>query len=258
MTGVKAKKSLGQHFLNDENIACKIIDCILKDLTTNNILEVGPGMGVLTKYLNQHEHLNITVVEIDPDFVKYLKNKFLDQNIHIIGNDFLKIDLHKIWQEDMAIVGNFPYNISSQILFKVLDHVDIVDSLVGMFQKEVAVRICSGPGTKKYGILSVLIQAYYHVEYLFTIPPEVFSPPPKVLSGVIKLKRKKMAALNCDEKLFRTVVKTGFSHRRKTLRNSLKPLIPPDVNYKHPVFSKRAEQLSVQDFVELTNMMDKS
>ena len=130
MTGVKAKKSLGQHFLNDENIACKIIDCILKDLTTNNILEVGPGMGVLTKYLNQHEHLNITVVEIDPDFVKYLKNKFLDQNIHIIGNDFLKIDLHKIWQEDMAIVGNFPYNISSQILFKVLDNVDIVDSLV--------------------------------------------------------------------------------------------------------------------------------
>ncbi len=258
MTRVKPKKSLGQHFLKDENIAQKIIDYLIKDLTHNKVLEVGPGMGILTKYLDQIEQLDITLIEIDPDSVKYLKDIFSDQHINIIEDDFLKVDLQKIWKDDMAIVGNFPYNISSQILFKVLDHVEIIDTIVGMFQKEVAERIASSPGTKKYGILSVLIQAYYHVEYLLTISPEVFNPPPKVFSGVLKLTRKEVIKLNCNEKLFRTIVKAGFNHRRKTLRNSLKPLCKPEVNDKHHFFTKRAEQLSVQDFIALTNIMDKS
>jgi len=258
MNKVKAKKYLGQHFLKDEIIAEKIIDCLFLDIETKNILEIGPGMGVLTKYLIKHKSFNISVVEIDPEAVTYLDNEFANQNIHIIENDFLKMDLQKIWQDKMAIVGNFPYNISSQILFKVLDNVKIVQSLVGMFQKEVAERIASGPGNKKYGILSVLIQAYYHVEYIFTISPDVFNPPPKVFSGVIKLKRKKLSTLDYNEKLFKTIVKVGFNQRRKTLKNALKSLSNSDIDTNHTFFSMRAEQLSVQNFIDLTKMMDKS
>lgn len=248
---VKAKKHLGQHFLTDKIIAQNIVDSLQN--TTKNILEIGPGMGVLTDPLLKKEEYNFKVIEIDRESVAYLEKKYPD--LSIISGDFLKTDLKEIFNDSFAIIGNFPYNISSQILFKVLDYRDDIPEVVGMFQKEVAERIASQPGTKKYGIISVILQAFYDIEYLFTVEPEVFNPPPKVKSAVIRLKRNATKHLDCDEKLFIRVIKTGFNQRRKTLRNSLKQLIP---DARHPLLSERPEQLSVQQFVDITNWLDKN
>jgi len=252
---VKAKKHLGQHFLTDESIAEKIADSLtLKGY--KHVLEIGPGMGVLTKYLLKKD-ITTHVIEIDTESVDYLKANFLNLNDRIIEKDFLKIDLTSIFnQEPFAIIGNFPYNISSQILFKTLDMRDQVPEFSGMFQKEVALRICSKEGSKVYGILSVLTQAFYEASYLFTVPPTVFNPPPKVESGVLLLKRKENYKLPCDEALFFKVVKTAFQQRRKTLRNSLKTFNLSDNLKANTIFDKRPEQLSVKAFIELTSLIE--
>lgn len=251
MKYVKAKKYLGQHFLNDESIAVDIVDGLTEKALKGDILEIGPGMGVLTKYLvKKCDHL--TVVDIDTESISYLKNEFPELEGKIIEGDFLSMDLEKKFGDQFSVLGNFPYNISSQIFFKILDYKDQVIEVVGMLQKEVAERIVSPPGNKKYGILSVLLQVYYDMEYLFTVEPDVFTPPPKVRSGVIRLKRNSVSRLNCDEKLFKRIVKQGFQNRRKTLRNALKPLNLPDHVNSLEVLNKRAEQLSVTDFEELT------
>ncbi|MFV0565736.1 MAG: 16S rRNA (adenine(1518)-N(6)/adenine(1519)-N(6))-dimethyltransferase RsmA [Flavobacteriaceae bacterium] len=248
---VKAKKHLGQHFLNDENVAQKIADT----LTLNgyaNVLEIGPGMGVLTKYLLKKEATTY-VIEIDTESVEYLQNHYLNLAPRIIEQDFLKFDLNQVFKDQpFAIIGNFPYNISSQIVFKALDIRQQIPEFSGMFQKEVAQRICSSEGSKVYGILSVLTQAFYHAEYLFTVPPQVFNPPPKVDSGVLRLTRKTNYTLPCNEALFFKVVKTAFQQRRKTLRNSLKTFNLSDVLKADGLFNKRPEQLSVNAFIELT------
>ena len=252
---VKAKKHLGQHFLRDENIAQKIAD----SLTYKNykqVLEIGPGMGVLTKYLLQKD-TKTYVIEIDTESVDYLKNNYLNLADRVIEQDFLKYDLKQIFKEEpFAIIGNFPYNISSQILFKTLEMRNQIPEFSGMFQKEVAMRICSKEGSKVYGILSVLTQAFYDAEYLFTVPPSVFNPPPKVDSGVLLLKRKENFTLPCDEKLFFKVVKTGFQQRRKTLRNSLKIFNLSDNLKANVIFDKRPEQLTVLEFIELTTRIE--
>lgn len=253
---VKAKKHLGQHFLNDENIASKIADTLsLKGY--NHILEIGPGMGVLTKYLLKKD-ITTHVIEIDTESVGYLKANYLNLADRIIEKDFLKYDLTNIFKgEPFAIIGNFPYNISSQIVFKTLEMRDQIPEFAGMFQKEVALRICSKEGSKVYGILSVLTQAFYDAEYLFTVPPNVFNPPPKVDSGVLLLKRKENFHLPCDESLFFRVVKTGFQQRRKTLRNSLKTFNISDNLKANVIFDQRPEQLSVGQFIELTQLIEK-
>ena len=252
---VKAKKHLGQHFLTDESIAEKIADSLT--LTGyKHVLEIGPGMGVLTKYLLKKD-ITTHVIEIDTESVDYLKANFLNLNDRIIEKDFLKTDLTSIFnQEPFAIIGNFPYNISSQILFKTLDMRDQVPEFSGMFQKEVALRICSKEGSKVYGILSVLTQAFYDASYLFSVPPTVFNPPPKVESGVLLLKRKENYKLPCDEALFFKVVKTAFQQRRKTLRNSLKRFNSSDNLKANTIFDKRPEQLSVKAFIELTKLIE--
>lgn len=253
---VKAKKYLGQHFLNDENIAKKIADTLsLKGY--KKVLEIGPGMGVLTKYLLQKE-ITIYVIEIDSESVEYLKANYLNLANRIIEKDFLKYDLKDIFKEEsFAIIGNFPYNISTQIVFKTLEMRNQIPEFSGMFQKEVAQRICEKEGSKKYGILSVLTQAFYDVEYLFTVPPQVFNPPPKVDSGVLRLTRKENFTLPCDEKLFFKVVKTAFQQRRKTLRNSLKTFNLSDNLREDVIFGKRPEQLSVSEFIKLTSLIEK-
>lgn len=251
MKQVRAKKHLGQHFLNDENIALEIVQGLSEKAVNGSVLEVGPGMGVLTKYLIE-KYPNLLVVDIDNESIKYLKENYKELEGKIIEGDFLGMDLDKKFSQNLSVIGNFPYNISSQIFFKVLDYKDKVNEVVGMLQKEVAERIVSPPGSKKYGILSVLLQVYYDVEYLFTVEPEVFTPPPKVRSGVIRLTRNKVTALNCDEKLFKRIVKQGFQNRRKTLRNALKPLNLPDHIKELDILNKRAEQLSVSDFEALT------
>jgi len=254
MTIVKPKKSLGQHFLKDLDVAARIAQTLDAFIGTP-VLEIGPGMGVLTRFLQDYGH-DLKVVELDRDSVTYLKEHFPTLNGKIIGNDFLKIPLDDIFDEPFCIIGNYPYNISSQILFKVLENKDKVPCCSGMFQKEVAERIASKPGKKAYGILSVLLQAYYDIEYLFTVDEHVFDPPPKVKSAVIRLTRNERTGLDCDEKLFKTVIKTGFNQRRKTLRNSLKPLLGNDcVITSDPIFNLRPEQLSVEQFVNLTNMV---
>jgi 16S rRNA (adenine1518-N6/adenine1519-N6)-dimethyltransferase len=251
---VRAKKHLGQHFLKDENIAKKIVDSLtLKGYT--KILEVGPGMGVLTKYLLQIPNTETTVIDIDTESITFLKEQFPALGTRIISADFLEYPFDKTYQEPFAIIGNFPYNISTQILFKVLEHRDLVPEVVGMFQKEVAERLAAKPGNKTYGIISVLIQAWYKIEYLFTVSEHVFSPPPKVKSGVIRVSRNTSHNLGCDEELFVKVVKTAFNQRRKTLRNSLRSMIKDDSILGHPFFTLRAERLSVQDFVELTLLL---
>jgi len=245
MNPVTPKKYLGQHFLNDESVAERIVQSI----TTNpkRILEIGPGMGILTKYLLLKENIDFNVVEIDPESVVYLQNKY--SKLQIISGDFLKMDfLWALRATSLTIIGNFPYNISSQILFKVLENKDIVTELVGMFQKEVAERIASKPGKKMYGILSVLLQAFYDIEYLFTVDEHLFTPPPQVKSGVIRMVRNPNKNLQCDEVLFKNVVKTAFNQRRKTLRNSLKSFSFRDGFSDNPIFSKRPEQLSVEEF----------
>ncbi|MFH4964744.1 16S rRNA (adenine(1518)-N(6)/adenine(1519)-N(6))-dimethyltransferase RsmA [Gaetbulibacter sp. M235] len=253
---VKAKKHLGQHFLTDEGIAQKIADT----LTLNgykSVLEIGPGMGVLTKYLLKKE-LTTYVIEIDTESVDYLKANFLNLAPRVIEKDFLKYDLNEIFKgESFAIIGNFPYNISTQIVFKMLEMRNQIPEFSGMFQKEVAQRICSKEGSKVYGILSVLTQAFYNAEYLFTVPPSVFNPPPKVDSGVLRLTRKENYTLPCDEALLFKVVKTAFQQRRKTLRNSLKTFNLSESLREDVIFDKRPEQLSVQQFILLTQKIEK-
>ncbi|MBQ8061046.1 MAG: ribosomal RNA small subunit methyltransferase A [Bacteroidales bacterium] len=292
---VRAKKALGQHFLTDQSIAMRIVDA----LQGTDVLEVGPGMGVLTQYLlknpsvilseaknlkiveiDKEEAKNLKVVEIDKESVVYLKKHFPALGEGLIEGDFLKMDLSGLFPGPFSIIGNFPYNISSQIFFKIIDNRDLVPEVVCMIQKEVAQRIAEKPGTKTYGILSVFLQAWYDIEYLFTVGPGAFNPPPKVQSAVIRLTRNSRTSLGCDEKLFRTVVKTAFGQRRKTLRNSLKPLLanrnlqspncqpqspdcqplPPDCHPEQsegslasdPIFDLRPERLSVEDFIALT------
>src|SRR5690554_4868675 len=243
MDKVKAKKHLGQHFLNDENIARKIADSLsLKGY--EKVLEIGPGMGVLTKYLLE-KPIETYVIEIDTESVEYPQNHYLKLSNKIISEDFLKYDLSEIFgDEPFAIIGNFPYNISSQIVFKMLEQRHQIPEFSGMFQREVARRICEQPGSKTYGILSVLVQAFYEAEYLFTVSEGVFTPPTKVKSGVLRLIRKENFVLPCNEKFFFTVVKTAFNQRRKTLRNSLKSLITDEKLKEGSIFDLRPEQLS--------------
>ncbi|MDX1772806.1 16S rRNA (adenine(1518)-N(6)/adenine(1519)-N(6))-dimethyltransferase RsmA [Oceanihabitans sediminis] len=252
---VKAKKHLGQHFLIDESIAKRIADTLsLKNYKT--VLEIGPGTGVLTKYLLKKD-ITTHVIEIDTESVEYLKNNYLNLASRIIEKDFLKYDLNEVFKgEPFAIIGNFPYNISTQIVFKTLEMRDQIPEFSGMFQKEVAERICSKEGSKVYGILSVLAQAFYDAEYLFTVPPEVFNPPPKVESGVLRLTRKENYTLPCNDKLLFKVVKAAFQQRRKTLRNSLKIFNLSDNLREDVIFGKRPEQLSVQQFIELTQLIE--
>ena len=244
---VKAKKHLGQHFLTDENIAKKIVDSLTNE-GYKKVLEVGPGMGVLTKYLLE-KNQETFVAEIDKESIEYLKQHYEKlEEAHFVG-DFLKINIAEIFQDQVAVIGNFPYNISSQILFKIIDFYGNVPEMVGMFQKEVAERTAAVPRTKAYGILSVLVQALYDVEYLFTVHENVFNPPPKVKSGVIKLTRNPKEGLVGNEVLFKQIVKAGFGQRRKKMSNSLKVLDIPEGLQNHLFLEKRAEELSIADFI---------
>lgn len=282
LNAVKPKKALGQHFLVDLDIARNIVGALGKDHDV--VIEVGAGMGVLTQYIIEDQLDKLKVVEIDGESVDYLLKKFPMLDGHIVFGDFLKYDiangqrtteaaplgrndvadrqrttevtpLAALGRNDVAVIGNFPYNISSQIFFQILKYRDCVSESVGMVQKEVAERLAAGPGSKTYGILSVLLQAWYDIEYLFTVHENVFNPPPKVKSAVIRLKRNGVKELGCDEKLFVTVVKQAFNQRRKTMRNSLRSLIPAEM-IENEIFDKRPEQLSVAEFVELTNMLN--
>jgi 16S rRNA (adenine1518-N6/adenine1519-N6)-dimethyltransferase len=255
MSLVKAKKYLGQHFLTDKNIAKKIVDSLQAASQYKQVLEVGPGMGILSDYLLQKEEYETYLIDVDVESFQYLEKKYPLLGDRLINGDFLKLDFKEVFSAPFAIIGNFPYNISSQILFKILENRDQVVEVVGMFQKEVAQRCAEKPGSKEYGILSVFLQAYYEVEYLFTVKAGVFNPPPKVLSAVIRLKRNKVEQLDCDEKLFWLVVKAGFNQRRKTLRNALSSLINKDNMENDPMLDLRAERLSVADFVHLTRMI---
>ena len=255
MQKVKAKKHLGQHFLTDLDIAKKIVDSLSLTAQYKKVIEVGPGMGVLTQFLIDNKTYETFPVDVDRESIGYLVEKYPVLKGNIIYADFLKVDLNElITDEPFAVIGNFPYNISSQILFKVLDYKDQVPELVGMFQKEVAERIAAGPGSKTYGITSVLLQAFYDIEYLFTVEADVFDPPPKVKSAVIRLTRNEKKQLGCDEKHFKTIVKMAFNQRRKMMRKSLKSLLN-DTNKDAEILTQRPEQLSVQQFVELTNLI---
>ena len=254
MTYVRPKKHLGQHFLKDDNIAKKIV---LSLHDNSNVLEIGPGTGILTKHLLEIQNINLKLIEVDKESVDYLVLQYPELKEQILFADFLRYDLKGLFGDSFSVIGNFPYNISTQILFKVLDYRNQITEVVGMFQKEVAERIASGPGKKVYGILSVLMQAFYNIEYLFTVNESVFVPPPKVKSAVIRFVRNDVKALDCDEKLFFSVVKTGFNQRRKTLRNALSSFRFAD----HPditvLLTKRAEQLYVKDFIFLTKNVEK-
>ena len=251
MDKVRAKKHLGQHFLTDENIAKNIADALTLE-GYRKVLEIGPGMGVLTKYLLE-KPIETYVIEIDNESVEYLNAHYFKLHGKIISEDFLRYDITKVFgDEPFAIIGNFPYNISSQIVFRALEMRDRIPEFAGMFQKEVAERVCEKKGSKIYGILSVLTQAFYEAEYLFTVPENVFNPPPKVKSGVLRLKRKENYKLPVNEKLFFNVVKTAFNQRRKTLRNSLKTFNLSDNLKEDSIFDLRPEQLSTEDFIELT------
>jgi len=255
MTLVRAKKHLGQHFLTDKNIAAKIVDSLNPANGFSQVLEVGPGMGILSDFLLQKTEYEVSLIDIDTESYEYLQKKYPQLGSRLINADFLEMDFTSFFSGPMAIIGNFPYNISSQILFKVLDNRQQVVEIVGMFQKEVAERCAAKPGSKEYGILSVFLQAYYKVEYLFTVKAGVFNPPPKVLSAVIRLTRNGASVLNCDEKLFWQLVKAGFNQRRKTLRNALSSLINKGKMADEPMLDLRAERLSVADFVALTNQV---
>ncbi|HAZ58483.1 MAG: 16S rRNA (adenine(1518)-N(6)/adenine(1519)-N(6))-dimethyltransferase RsmA [Bacteroides sp.] len=254
---VKPKKFLGQHFLKDLKVAQDIADTV-DSQPELPVLEVGPGMGVLTQFLVKKER-TVKVVEVDYESVAYLREAFPSLEDHIIEDDFLKMNLNRTFDGNpFVLTGNYPYNISSQIFFKMLDNKELIPCCTGMIQKEVAERIAAGPGSKTYGILSVLIQAWYEVEYLFTVSEHVFNPPPKVKSAVIRMTRNQTRDLGCNEKLFKQVVKTTFNQRRKTLRNSIKPILGKESSIlQDEIFNKRPEQLSVQQFVELTNMVEK-
>lgn len=270
MDSVRAKKYLGQHFLTDRNIAQRIVEALIAGNPASgsgrNVLEVGPGMGVLTQYLLPAYGDRLTVAEIDGESVEYLRKRYPE--LRIIAGDFLRLDLATLCaagEGGVDIIGNFPYNISSQIFFKILDDKDMVPQVVGMLQREVAVRLAARPGGKEYGILSVLLQAYYDIEYLFTVPPGVFDPPPKVQSAVIRLRRNSVTHLDCDETLFRRIVKATFNQRRKTVRNSLGSSFPEALRAvaegraeAHPFFGLRPETLSVAQFVELTRWAERA
>ena len=252
---VRAKKSLGQHFLTNEGIAKRIADALVVDNGAKlNTLEVGCGTGALTRHLLQRNDLCLKGIEIDDESIEYLRENLPAIMPNLYAADFLKADLRKIFPDgDFAVIGNFPYNISSQIFFKILDYRESVPQVVGMLQKEVAERLASGPGNKSYGILSVLLQAWYDIEYLFTVGEHEFSPPPKVKSAVIRLRRNSRTELGCDEANFKTVVKTAFNQRRKTLRNSLKPL---GVEVPEQFAGLRPEQLSVEEFITLCKSLE--
>ncbi len=253
MEPVRAKKRLGQHFLKDENIARKITDSL--NLPCEALLEIGPGTGVLTKYLLELPVNKFLAIDVDREAVPYLKKTFPEAADNFIEGDFLRIPVDQLFDGPFSVIGNFPYNISSQILFRVLDHRNQIPEVVGMFQKEVAERIAAPPGSKTYGIMSVLLQAWYDIEYLFTVGAEVFVPPPKVESAVIRLKRNQVQSLGCDEKLFVNIVKTAFNQRRKTLRNALKSFrFSPD-DALEELLTKRAERLGVEEFVFITNQV---
>ena len=250
---VRAKKSLGQHFLVDLGAAQRIVAALERP---GDVLEIGPGMGVLTRYLLQRPELNLKMVELDGESVQFLRSHFSGMDGRLLQADYLKLDVHKVFPGRYSAIGNFPYNISSQIFFKILDDRDRVPEVVCMIQKEVAERIAEGPGSKTYGILSVLLQAWYDIEYLFTVEPGAFAPPPKVRSAVIRLRRNAREELiageaKVDEALFRKVVKTAFGQRRKTLRNALRQILPEDYDLADPVLQQRAEQLGVDDFIAL-------
>ena len=250
---VKPKKKIGQHFLSDDNIAKKIID-LVNFKKHRHIVEVGPGMGALTDYLVDSAK-NLTLIEIDNECIEYLEKKYLNKNVEIISANFLKYDLKNFKDNEILIIGNFPYNISSQIIFKVIENRDIVSSLTGMFQKEVASRICSDSGSKTYGILSVLTQLFYDVKIHFDVSPNVFNPKPKVNSSVLSLQRKKSINIDCDEKLLFKIVKLSFQQRRKKIKNSLKKLDIPEIILEDSIFEYRPEQLSSSEFVKLTQII---
>lgn len=252
---VRAKKALGQHFLKDTGIAQRIVEALDGPCAAygNDVLEIGPGMGVLTRFLLQRDDINLKLVEIDGESVDYLLTHFQGLQGRLLQGDFLRLPLERMFSGKFRIIGNFPYNISSQIFFKILEHRDSIPETVCMVQKEVAGRLAEKPGTKTYGILSVLLQAWYDIEYLFTVGPESFVPPPKVHSAVIRLRRNSREALGCDESLFKTVVKTSFGMRRKTLRNSLRSLVKDPALLALPVFDLRPERLGVEDFIDLTD-----
>ena len=276
---VRAKKALGQHFLTDQSVAKRIVGALKgsaaevcgaaeangKGIASgfagektdsaggrDKVLEIGPGMGVLSQYLLEREDIDLVMIEIDGESVDYLVSHFDEAEGRIIQGDYLKLDIGKLFDGPYRVIGNFPYNISSQIFFKILEDKDRVPEVVCMIQKEVAERIAEKPGSKTYGILSVLLQAWYDIEYVLTVGPGAFVPPPKVHSAVIRLTRNSRTSLGCDEKLFKTVVKAAFNQRRKTLRNALKPLIPEGLDTSDAIFDLRAERLSVEDFVSLT------
>lgn len=256
MIVVRPKKNLGQHFLVDTNIACRIVGSLSSE--SKNVLEIGPGTGVLTQFLFENKSLNFTAMDVDRESIQYLKEQYPEHADQVIHGDFLKTDIPQIFNgEPFSIIGNFPYNISSQIFFKVLQYRDLVPETVGMIQKEVAERLAAPPGSKTYGILSVLLQAWYKIEYLFTVHENVFMPPPKVKSAVIRLVRNEVKELGCDENLFFKVVKTSFNQRRKMIRNSLKSLVD-DAGFSHPYLERRPEQLSVEEFVDLTNYVGRA
>lgn len=257
MQKVTPKKSLGQHFLKDLSVAKAISESLVFD-SSMPVLEVGPGMGVLTQYLIQNPQMDLTAIELDHESILFLKERF--PKLHLIEGDFLKLDLHQLYgNQAFCVIGNYPYNISSQIFFKVLEYKDQIPCCAGMIQKEVAERIASKPGKKAYGILSVLLQAYYDIEYLFEVDENVFDPPPKVKSAVVRLRRNQRTHLECDEVLFKQVVKTAFNQRRKQMRNSLQTMVGKGNELLNdPIFTQRPEQLSVEAFVQLTNLIAKS
>ncbi len=253
MSIVRAKKSLGQHFLRDQNIARKITDSLLP--ITREVLEIGPGMGVLTRHLFANPSFSVRAIDIDRESIEYLHNELPEYKDRILYGDFLKTDTDRYYQEAFSVIGNLPYNISSQIFFKIIEKRQLVKQVVCMIQKEVAERISASHGSKTYGILSIFLQTFYHIEYLFTVGEKVFDPPPKVKSAVIRLTRNEREELGCDEKLFFNVVKTGFNQRRKTLRNSIRGLLPP--GYESDYLNLRPEQLSISDFLQLCAEIEK-
>ncbi len=253
---VRAKKHLGQHFLKDEKVSQRIADQYGAHNGCKKAIEIGPGTGALTKYLLNDKQTEWWLLDVDEESIAYLRERFPELGDHIVHGDFLRMDPTKlVGEQPFAVVGNFPYNISSQILFRCIDFKDQIPEIMGMFQKEVAERVAEKPGSKKYGILSVLLQAYYDIQYCFTVDEHVFDPPPKVKSGVIRCTRNDRTSLPCDEKLFKTIVKMSFNQRRKTIRNSIKALLPasyPD----NEVLQLRPERLSVEDFIALTQWIE--
>ena len=252
---VRAKKALGQHFLTDQGVARSIVAALSADSPVRDVLEIGPGMGVLTQYLIGREDIDARMIEIDSESVSYLLTHFPGMEGRLMEGDYLRLDMSRVFPGPYRVIGNFPYNISSQIFFKILEDKDRVPEVVCMIQKEVADRIAEKPGSKVYGILSVLLQAWSDLEYVLSVGPGAFVPPPKVQSAVIRLRRNGRTSLGCDEKLFKQVVKTAFNQRRKTLRNALKPLLPEGADTSDPIFDLRAERLGVEDFVRLALLL---